>query len=52
MNLCNDMHEEIVFEGKHCPLCATLDTISGLEREYGRLEEELAKAQAKDDSNA
>ena len=21
MNICNDNHEEIVFEGRHCPLC-------------------------------
>lgn len=52
MNLCSDIHEEIVFEGKDCPLCAAFDTINGLEREYGRLEEELAKVQAKEEPNA
>lgn len=31
MNMCSQRHEEIVFDGKHCPLCEALAEIERLE---------------------
>lgn len=47
MNLCNDGHEEIVYEDGRCPLCATIqetdNTISDLNDEIHDLNEEIDK---------
>lgn len=31
MNLCNDRHDEICYEGRYCPACELLKIIEGLE---------------------
>lgn len=31
MNICFEGHEEIVYEGRNCPLCCALEEINDLE---------------------
>jgi hypothetical protein len=55
MNLCNNDHDEVCYEGRHCPVCAVADNkngeintlqdrISVLENQIGELEAELEEA--------
>lgn len=41
MYLCDDQHEQIVYDGGACPLCDLLDVVSDLEAEKENLEAEL-----------
>lgn len=41
MNLCNDGHDEICYEGRECPACELLKTISNQEDEIGNLKDEV-----------
>ena len=41
MRMCDDGHEEVVFESKQCPVCKAMREIDDLERENGELKEEL-----------
>lgn len=36
MYTCSDNHEEIVHEGRHCPLCTAIEEINSLEEQLGR----------------
>jgi len=44
MDICNDKHDEICYEGRICPLCDVIDAftaqIEGLERDIKSLESE------------
>ena len=40
MNICEEGHEEIVIEGRRCPLCDALQEISNLEDKIRELETE------------
>ncbi len=59
MNLCVNNHEEVCFEGRHCPACAVADEkdrvisnledkISGLENQIGELEGTIEDLTAKE----
>lgn len=41
MNLCNDGHEEICYEGRNCPVCESKKEIDRLERETEDLRDEI-----------
>jgi hypothetical protein len=41
MNICKDGHEEIIFNGKDCPLCDALCTKDDLETEVETLCDEI-----------
>ena len=48
MNLCNDGHDEVCFEGRQCPACdmkdlveEKVDEIARMEKTIGELEEEI-----------
>lgn len=28
MEICNENHDDIAFEGRYCPLCSTLDDLA------------------------
>lgn len=38
MTVCERMHEEIVFMGRHCPLCEMMGTVDSLEDRITSLE--------------
>lgn len=42
MNICSDDHEEIVHEGRNCPMC-------GVIKEINDLEEQIAKEETTND---
>lgn len=37
MNICGHRHDEIAFEGRHCPLCAALAEIERVQDELDDL---------------
>lgn len=45
MNLCNDEHEEVCYEGRNCPACkereSRLETERDSEKEIERLNEKI-----------
>jgi hypothetical protein len=43
MNLCNDGHDEVCYEGRDCPVCEHVKTISDLEDKIYDLNEEIKK---------
>mgnify|MGYP001609536259 CR=1 FL=1 len=43
MKICNE-HEEIVYEGKYCPLCEALENVKQLEEELQKTQNELDEA--------
>ena len=43
MNMCSDKHDEIVYEGRTCPLCEVLELLKHEEDEANRLSEEISK---------
>jgi len=45
MRTCDDHHDEIVYEGKDCPLCVALGRILDLEDQVVDLERDLREAQ-------
>ena len=60
MNLCDNNHDEVCFDGRHCPACAVgeekdremsglLDRISALENQIGELEGTIEDMVAKED---
>lgn len=40
MNLCNDGHDEICYEGRKCPACVLKDENEELRSEVDRLKEQ------------
>lgn len=50
MNLCSDGHDEVCFEGKHCPVCVTRDDLqkqlTGSENECSDLKDVLTDLRA------
>ncbi len=47
MDLCNEKHDEICYEGRVCPAC---DKIGDLEVELEDVQEQLKKAQSELDA--
>lgn len=45
MNLCSDRHDEIVFEGRDCPLCNSIVENEGLMRNIEDLEAQVEDLQ-------
>lgn len=41
MKLCEDGHDQICFDGRHCPCCELLKMNSGLEDKVYELEEKV-----------
>ena len=41
MNLCDDGHEEVCFEGSKCPACPLIDKIAAQEDELMQLRKEI-----------
>ena len=46
MDICSgnkfaEIHDEIVFEGKDCPLCVEIEKRQGIEKERDKLQDEL-----------
>jgi uncharacterized protein Yka (UPF0111/DUF47 family) len=41
MNLCDDGHEEVCYEGRSCPVCEKMDEIRELENEIDRLTRDI-----------
>lgn len=41
-NICDKDHDEIVFEGRNCPLCAGITDRKELEETVEKLEQEIA----------
>ena len=41
LNLCDDGHEEICFEGRICPVCASKKEIDDLQRETEELRDKI-----------
>ena len=41
MNICSDNHEEIVYEGRHCPLCQANSEIKDWTSELEKAREEI-----------
>ncbi len=33
MNLCDDGHDEVCYEGRKCPCCTALNDVRGMEKE-------------------
>lgn len=44
MKICDEAHDEIVFDNKYCPLCEALDNVKELEKEVGNLQDDLTRA--------
>ena len=44
MKICEEAHDEIVFEGKYCPLCESISNVQELEKELGKVQEDLKRA--------
>jgi transcription initiation factor IIE alpha subunit len=49
MRMCDDGHDEIVYECKQCPVCKAMREIDDLERENSELREELEATNGKGD---
>jgi len=41
MNLCDDGHDEVCYEGKKCPVCAVLKQNDDILKEIEDLQEQL-----------
>jgi hypothetical protein len=41
MELCNDEHQQICFDGRSCPLCDSCDLVVKKDNEILRLEEKI-----------
>jgi hypothetical protein len=41
MNLCSDKHEEVCYEGRHCPVCQKQEEINELEDTVETLQKEV-----------
>lgn len=48
MNLCSDVHDEVCFEGRHCPVCPLYEEIGRLTIEIEDLQEKLSVLKRKD----
>jgi ubiquinone biosynthesis protein UbiJ len=50
MNLCDDGHREVCFEGRDCPVCEKVDEfkeqVTDLEKQVESLENRLEEAQS------
>jgi len=47
MNICSEAHEEIVHEGRNCPLCLALEEINDLESQIGSTDQLNTELQEK-----
>ncbi len=43
MDICSDGHKEVAYEGRDCPVCEQIKTVSDLEDEIYNLKEEIEK---------
>ena len=41
MQLCDDDHEEVCFDGKNCPVCEEQTTVTALEEKIEELKEKI-----------
>ena len=41
MQVCNDSHEAIVYEGRNCPLCAIMEEKQEHEKKLEKVEDDL-----------
>lgn len=50
MELCNDGHDEVCFDGRMCPACDNIEDLNGaiesLEKEVKDLEKQVAEYEA------
>jgi hypothetical protein len=50
MNLCDDDHDEVCFDSRHCPVCEIIkdnkDYVEKLQDEIGDLTQQLSDAEA------
>lgn len=46
MNLCNDGHDEICYEGRICPACSVLEEVATLKDRIETLEQRLEQEQS------
>lgn len=50
MNLCDDGHDEVCFDSRHCPVCEIIkdnkDYVEKLQDEIGDLTQQLTDAEA------
>lgn len=51
MELCEENHDAIVFEGKSCPLCEVIDENEGLHESIENLEGKVAELQEEIDEH-
>ena len=42
MRICDDQHDGIVYDSRHCPLCSVLSDLKDAKETITDLEEELA----------
>jgi len=52
MNLCSDNHEEICYEGRHCPCCWIIEEKQQLESEITKLKSSIAELEQQIEENA
>lgn len=48
MNLCDDNHQEVVYECGTCPVCAKDDEVDRLEREIESLRDKIRELEEKE----
>ena len=41
MNLCNDGHDEVCYEGRNCPACVEIEERKDREKENEKLQAEI-----------
>ena len=49
LNICNDEHEEVCYEGRYCPACAVVERVRALEGELSDVRRELEDALNKEE---
>ena len=47
MNICEDEHEQVVFDGRLCPICPLVQDLRDAEARINKLEQKLYEAQEK-----
>lgn len=47
MKLCDDKHDEVCYDSRHCPVCEKIEEIEQLEKTINDLEEKITETEAK-----
>lgn len=50
MNMCSHRHDEVVFEGNQCPVCAAKEEISSLESRVEDLRQTVADLRTREEA--